>query len=458
MSANKLSGRNTLQYKAIRKNYTHIILNFVQVLTKLKALCFEKELIATNENVDPRQPLYDQSDDLLRNILKKVEFHQKWYDVFLIVLDEFPELRDIKLAIQGSYASEIHSKNVLPTNLDSGVSGVTESKNGDTLENAPVEELSGDDEQPINSEQNEDGVFPTSNSVAVSSEGVHSLAGTPIMFIATTSPLAGNYLPPESVETSSERTSQVVIQGYDNLSSKGINNNYLKSENKQLEEKIRKLRQTVKEQSKKIEHLGGEVSERDFVIDNFEKELTEIDELVQDKADQERNDQGIRKSIEEIKAKHRKGIEEVHEKKIEHLQNRISELECKERDAQLVLEKVKVELTNALLEKEKALSQLREKFHKAKMELEILLEEEKTQHANLLRSLSEEKERKAKAEAHHAEEREKMMRDEAQRAREESEHNKGLVEGEKDLLHKGVGHRLCQQLYKVFFYFIKYVL
>ncbi len=156
--------------------------------------------------------------------------------------------------------------------------------------------------------------------------------------------------------------------------------------------------------------------------------------MVKDKADQERN-------IEEIKAEHereKKGIEEVHEKKIKHLQNRISELECKEKAAQIVLEKVKVELKNALLEKEKVLSRLREKFHieeKAKMKLEILLEKEKTQraqeaekHASILRSLSEEKERKAKEETQHAEEREKTVRDEAQRAKNESKHTKGLLE------------------------------
>ncbi len=324
MSANKLSGRNTLQYNAIRKNYYHIVLSFAQVLTKLKALCFEKELISTNEWDDPRQPLYDRSEALLMMILRKVELHQKWYDVFLTVLDEFPELRAMKLTIESSYASEIHSKNVPPTDLDSGVSGVAESKNGDTLEIAPEEELSGDDEQPSNSEQNRDGVSATSNSVTVSSGGVHSLA---IMITAnsnTKSPHAGNYLPPVSVEDSGERTSQVVMQGSDelDLSSK---DKYLKSENKQLEEKIGKLPKTVEEQSKTIEGLGGEVSERDVVIDNLKQELTEKDdivkELVQDKADQERNDQG--KSIEEIKAKHKrekKGIEveEVHEKKIEH--------------------------------------------------------------------------------------------------------------------------------------------
>ena len=129
--------------------------------------------------------------------------------------------------------------------------------------------------------------------------------------------------------------------------------------------------------------------------------------------------------------------------KIEHLQNGISELECKERDAQIELQKVRVELTTALWEEKKVLSQLREKFHieeKAKMELEILLEEEKTQraqeateHANILRSLSEDKERKAKEEAQHAEEREKMMRDEAQHAWDESDQDRGLLEVEKNL-------------------------
>ncbi len=108
MSANKLSqsGRNTLQYKAIRNNYYHIVLNFEQVLTKLKALCCEKELVSTNERDDPRQPLYDRSETLLVMILRKVELHQKWYDVFLTVLEEFPELSDIKLSIESSYASE----------------------------------------------------------------------------------------------------------------------------------------------------------------------------------------------------------------------------------------------------------------------------------------------------------------------------------------------------------------
>ncbi len=290
MSANKLSGINTLQYKAIRKNYYHIVLSFEQVLTKLTALCFEKELISTNERDDPRQPLYDRSEALLMRILRKVELHQKWYYVFLTVLDEYPELSDIKLSIESSYASEdgsqfaslpriaslprrrssrledseishrhsesdlAHSKNIHPTDLDSGVLVVadySEFKNGDAIENVPEEEVSVDDEQPrllSNSELNEDGVSATSNSVAVSSEGVHSLAGTPIMFNAT----------------------------------------------------------------------------------------------------------------------------------------KISELECKERDAQIELQEVKVELMTALLEKEMALSQLREKYYieeKAKTELEILLEKEKAQRA-----------------------------------------------------------------------------
>ena len=81
-------------YRAIRNNYYHIVLNFEQVLSKLKALCFEKELIATNESVDPRQSFYERSEAseaLLVSILKKVELHQKWYDIFLTVLDEFPD-------------------------------------------------------------------------------------------------------------------------------------------------------------------------------------------------------------------------------------------------------------------------------------------------------------------------------------------------------------------------------
>ncbi len=72
--------------------------------------------------------------------------------------------------------------------------------------------------------------------------------------------------------------------------------------------------------------------------------------MVKDKADQERN-------IEEIKAEHereKKGLEEVHEKKIEQLQNRILKLECKERDALIKLEKVKVELMEAKLNRETA--------------------------------------------------------------------------------------------------------
>ena len=149
--------------------------------------------------------------------------------------------------------------------------------------------------------------------------------------------------------------------------------------------------------------------------------------MVKDKADQERN-------IEEIKAEHekeKKGIEEVHEKKIKHLQNRISELECKEKAAQIVLEKVKVELTNALLEKEKALSQLREKFHieeKAKMELEILLEKEKTQ--------------RAQEATEHAEERERTARDEAQRAKDESKHTKVMLD---DLWKRHVDYQCANQ-------------
>ncbi len=487
MSANKLSGCNTLQYKAIRKNYYHIVLSFEQVLTKLTALCFEKELVSTNERDDPRQPLYDRSEALLTRILRKVELHQKWYYVFLTVLGEFPELSDIKLSIESSYASEegsqfaslprrrisrpedsgisrrhsesdlAHSKNVHPTDLDSGVSGVavySTFKNGDAIENVPEEEeVSVNDKQPrllINSKKNEDGVSATSNSVAVSSEGVHSLAGKPIMFTAPKSPLAGNYRPPVSVEARGERTSQVMLQSHDklNISSndRGTDSKYLRSEKKQLEEKIGKLQQTVDEYSKTIEDLGEEVSERDAVIENLEKELNEKDgivkELVKDKADQERN-------IEIIKAEHereKKGIEEVHEKKIEQLQNRILELECKERDALIKLEKVKVELMTARLDKEIALSQLREKYYneeKAKMELKILLEEEKTQraqeateHANILRSVSEDKERKAKDEAQHAEEKEKMARDEAQRARDENEQSKGLLEVERDLREK----------------------
>ncbi len=280
MSANKLIGSNTPRYKAIRSNNTHIILHFEQVLTKLKALCFEKELIASNESADPRQPLYVQSEDLSRSVLKKIGLHQKWYDIFMTVLDNFPELKDIKHSIEKSYAledgsqfeslprrsprlkeisqrqSDCHSKNVHPTDQDSGVSGVTvysESQIGDAIE----EQFSSDDEQARllnNSEQKEDNVFATSSSVAVSSEGVHLLAGKP-MFTSTP---AENCTSP--VDTRSETTSQLVLQGHDK---------YPTSKN-ELEER---LRQMVEEQSKTIEDLGGEVSEKDVVIDNLKKEL-----------------------------------------------------------------------------------------------------------------------------------------------------------------------------------------
>ncbi len=361
-STNKQSGRSTLQYKAIRKNYYHIVLNLEQVLTKITTLCFEKEIISTTERDDPRQPLYDQSAALLRKILSKVELDQKWYDVFLTVLDEFPELSDIKDSIESSYASEEGSQFAsLPRRRSPRLEEINRRHSESLPRGCPrLEESSR-----RHSETHSKSVHPTGH--------------------LTDLDLGVSWV---TINSNSQNDENVEFPSDDGL----LNKDRI-TDSKYLQEKIKKLRQTVKEQSKIIEDLGGKVYERDTVIENLKKELNGKDDIVKEL----------------------------------------------EKDAKIELQNVKFDLVTrtAMLEKEKDLGQLREKFRieeKAKMKLKILLEEEKTQRAqeateHALRDL----ERKAKKER-------------AQHARDESEDTKGFLKVERDLREKADKERILSDV------------
>ena len=94
--------------RAIENNYASLGLSLEQVLWGVTAKCFEKDLISTAERDranNERESKAVRSGGLVDTILKKIESHIKWYDIFMKILKEFTELEDIERDITKSFTT-----------------------------------------------------------------------------------------------------------------------------------------------------------------------------------------------------------------------------------------------------------------------------------------------------------------------------------------------------------------
>ena len=99
-------GERTPQYRAIKSNYAGLGSSLEPVLLVVTAKCFEKDLISTTEKDranDQRDPEAVRSGRLVDTILKKIESHIKWYDIFMEILEQFTDLDGIVQAITTSF-------------------------------------------------------------------------------------------------------------------------------------------------------------------------------------------------------------------------------------------------------------------------------------------------------------------------------------------------------------------
>ena len=101
-------GTGTPQYRVIKDNYSGLGLNLEPVLRRVTAKCFDKYLIGTFERDranSQRETVAVRSGGLVDTILKKIESNIKWYDVFMKILKEFPELEGIVHDITTSFTT-----------------------------------------------------------------------------------------------------------------------------------------------------------------------------------------------------------------------------------------------------------------------------------------------------------------------------------------------------------------
>ncbi len=99
-SVDKKRGRNTPEYKAVRRNYSTLALSIEQLLPRLTAECFGKNLISVDErNSIKEKSSSEGSTFLLNSILSKIELDCKWYRQFISILVGYPELEKIRCEV-----------------------------------------------------------------------------------------------------------------------------------------------------------------------------------------------------------------------------------------------------------------------------------------------------------------------------------------------------------------------
>ncbi len=104
----KLKGTKTPRYRAIKINSASLGLSLEPVLGEVTAKCFQEDLISKNDRdkaKNQRELKSDRSGGLVDAILDKIESHSKWYDVFMKILEEFPELDDTVRDITTSFTT-----------------------------------------------------------------------------------------------------------------------------------------------------------------------------------------------------------------------------------------------------------------------------------------------------------------------------------------------------------------
>ena len=100
-SVDKKRGCNTPEYTAVRSNYLRLALSIEQLLPRLTAECFGKNLISVAErnSISKEKSSPEGSTLLLDSILSKIELDYKWYGQFISILGGYPELKKIRCEV-----------------------------------------------------------------------------------------------------------------------------------------------------------------------------------------------------------------------------------------------------------------------------------------------------------------------------------------------------------------------
>ena len=483
------SGSNTPWYRVVQGHFYPLVLNIEQVLSTTAALLFGKELISpdTLENAASRlQPEFERSSALMRKILKKIELGKKWYDAFLSVLHQVNELTDIADQLNTALIKEEDSSNAsslypqhhpLPPpvrhcgrrhsdsdvvqsktsrhygEMDSGVTTDLDMQNstfaaGDIVQSEEAEHDVFESQQPklllsdestcrrtANAFTGARSDYPqraeTSSAALVfshsSSDPASSANNDPVV---CSSPPNGNVVHVVPIEHTSNDIGMLppasaTFSNSDNWNRKG-EKDYLKSQNKEQASEISKLNQTIEQleedKAKSTEELkkkGKEISKKDNLIARLKKDCKEKDHYVgvlkKDKAEMEKAIENLQKKSQEEISKLQKDLEEV---------------ESREKAAQIDLAKAETKLANAMLEKEREISNLKDKFHKLKemaaKEKELAAQRELAKEKELMalgekelstrEELIEEKQKRAQDTVNRAKEEARQAQDSASRA------------------------------------------
>ncbi len=407
-----LCGPSTPRYKVVQGHFYPLVLNFEQVLTQLAPKCFERSLISEHDlqrASNPRQPAFERSSALLKKILKKIECEQRMYEVFVSVLHEISELKDIASELEIALRKEEDCSNASPVlsqrhssrrsskltrsrplsrrysdsdivksksddvsedsaELDSGVSKdvqVSSYLGGDSLqEEAELDDSSAfEDEQPKLLCVNEPG--QTVDQPAPTLGYPHAANGSTSS--ADSAPLATYNIESddEGLQPPIERTlsdgkvsipphlDSLVNQSGENWSRKA-ESIYLKSENQQqasqicdLNEAIDILKEEKENSAEKLKQQGIKINRKDEEIKSLKKDYAEKDKRV------------------EVLIKDKAEME----KTIYNLRARCSEAEMKQAKSEEEIKSIHESYQDRLLELEKDLEDVKSREKNAQIEL-----------------------------------------------------------------------------------------
>ena len=320
--------QSDIRYKVVRGHFYHLVLHFEQSLATTAARLFEAELIdstALEEAENSSQLKFERCSALLRKILSKIEENKKWYDTFLSALCN-AGLNDIVNEIKAAFKREEQASHMHPLQHSSESPCCSHRHSAIAVDPHPCQRgLTA-------------GNFPTS-SITVVYNSPNSEVQTPIV----PSPPKSEHVSNDEAHNEGHATTIIA-----------------------LNKRIQKLEEDRVKDAEEVERKGKEISEKNDRIARLEADCMDKDHdvklLKSDKAKME-------KKIVDLEKKSRKEIQSVHDsykERLQKLQEDLEDVQLRETKAQIELANAETLLAKAMLDKEREISDLKDKFHKLK--------------------------------------------------------------------------------------------
>ena len=371
----RAGGCSTPRYRVIRGYFYPLVLTIEQDLPKLGTKLFAEALIndIDLENAsNAHQPVYERAQALLVKIVKKIELVPTKFEVFVEVLREFSDIADDLISqlkkeedcpysiVDGSGIQTLsiteHSRRCFSESDAAKMKNFrsAEADSGFVMDTGFDNLLEGSDEECAGTPESKktkhgpDSSFSDDMDDDCFQSPSAQTAQMPIPSEGTVPP----YLP--SFNFSGDFNQKMECT-------------YLKSENKQLKDAIKRLEEEKESCAEEVIKQGHIINQKDDEIELLMKKCAEkderVDSLEKDKVKMEKTIDDLRTQCLEARQEI-KIAKESYESRIEALENSLKEIELSENEARIALADARAELAEAKCKKMEELANLREKYSK----------------------------------------------------------------------------------------------